>query len=209
VLQIICRHIISAVRIICQQNFLEINMLSDSIRIADIVDNLRRIFQVVHGQYKKAERVLGLTGPQIWAIKIIADAAPIKVSDIAARMYLHPATVGGILDRLEMRNLVLRTRSVEDRRVVHVDLTKKGRDLIRKSPEITQLLMVNSLEKLSPAKLQSVATGLEVLVDILGAQPAAAKSPQSTGVNVPAAKEKLKGMAHTALSSEHSKTKGE
>ena len=150
-------------------------MSSDSIRIADIVDNLRRIFQVVHGQFKKTERELGLTGPQIWAIKILADSAPIKVSDIAGRMFLHPATVGGILDRLEARNLVIRTRSVEDRRVVYVNLTEQGRELVLKSPEINHLLMVNGLEKLSPEKLQSVATGLEELVDILGEQSKSAK----------------------------------
>jgi MarR family transcriptional regulator, organic hydroperoxide resistance regulator len=171
-------------------------MPSDSNRIADIVDNLRRIFQVVHGQYKKAERVLGLTGPQIWAIKIIADAAPIKVSDIAARMFLHPATVGGILDRLEARNIVVRTRSVEDRRVVHVDLTEDGRELIRKSPEVTQLLMVTGLDKLSPGKLKSVATGLEELVDILGSQSISAKALHPTELNVPAAKDIKKNTTH-------------
>jgi DNA-binding MarR family transcriptional regulator len=171
-------------------NFLENNMPSDSIRIADIVDNLRRIFQVVHGQYKKAERVLGLTGPQIWAVKIIAEAAPIKVSDIAARMYLHPATVGGILDRLEARKLVVRTRSVEDRRVVHVDLTDEGRKLIRTSPEVTQLLMVTGLDRLPPGKLKSIATGLEELVDILGSQSLPAKSRQSREFTLPSAEVK-------------------
>ena len=181
-------------------------MPSDSVRIADIVDNLRRIFQVVHGQFKKAERVMGLTGPQIWAIKIIADSAPIKVSDIAVRMYLHPATVGGILDRLEVRDLVLRTRSDEDRRVVHVDLTKKGRKLMRDSPEITELLMVNGLEKLSPGKLKNVATGLEELIDILEVQTFSARSRHTSGVNMPAKQEKKKSVSHAARNAKRAGT---
>jgi DNA-binding MarR family transcriptional regulator len=78
-------------------------MTDKSITVAEITDNLRRVFQVVNELSKKAERETGLTGPQLWAIKVIAEAAPIKVSDLARRMYLHPATVVGILDRLEGR----------------------------------------------------------------------------------------------------------
>ena len=98
--------------------------------VADIIDNLRRVFQVIHEQSKKIERETSLTGPQLWAIKVIAESAPIKVSDLARRMYLHPATVVGILDRLEGRGLVTRKRSREDRRVVEIDLTAQGRFLV-------------------------------------------------------------------------------
>ncbi len=65
--------------------------------VSEIIDNLRRVFQVVNGQSKKAERETGLTGPQLWAIKTISQGAPIMVSEIARQMYLHPATVVGIL----------------------------------------------------------------------------------------------------------------
>ena len=71
--------------------------------VAEIIDNLRRVFQVVNEQSKKVCRETGLTGPQLWAIKVVAESAPIKVTDLARRMYLHPATVVGIVDRLEGR----------------------------------------------------------------------------------------------------------
>ena len=83
-------------------------MSKRSERVAEIIDNLRRVFQVVNEQSKKAEHETGLTGPQLWAIKTIAQEAPIMVSEIARRMYLHPATVVGILDRLEKQGLVVR-----------------------------------------------------------------------------------------------------
>ena len=52
-------------------------MLEKSEQIAEIIDNLRRVFQVVHGQSKKAERETGLTSPQLWTIKVIAEAGSI------------------------------------------------------------------------------------------------------------------------------------
>src|SRR5690242_7531610 len=94
--------------------------------VAEITDNLRRIFQVVNERSKRAERETGLTGPQIWSIKLIAEAGQLKITELARRMYLHPATVGGILDRLEAKGIVARTRSRSDRRVVKVDLTDEG-----------------------------------------------------------------------------------
>lgn len=138
--------------------------------ISDIINNLRRVFQVVNEQSKKAEHETGLTGPQLWAIRTIAQEAPIMVSEIARRMYLHPATVVGILDRLEKHGFIVRVRSTEDRRVVKVELTRKGRDLVKKAPEVAQGLLVSGLEKLGVKKLQNISAGLDQMVDILGAQ---------------------------------------
>lgn len=138
--------------------------------VAEIIDNLRRVFQVVNEQSKRAEKETGLTGPQLWAIKTIAQEAPIMVSEIARNMYLHPATVVGILDRLEKQGLVARTRSTEDRRVVRVELTGQGRALVKKAPEVAQGLLVAGLEKLGSGKLKNISQALDQMTEILGAQ---------------------------------------
>lgn len=153
--------------------------------ISEIIDNLRRIFQVVNEHSKKAERETGLTGPQLWAIKVISEEGPIKVSDIAHRMYLHPATVVGILDRLEVRGLAVRTRSTEDRRVVHVELSAQGKNLVKRSPEVAQGLLVKGLERLPAKQLQLISQGLDRMVDILGAQGIPPQLMHSPEVNSP------------------------
>ncbi len=153
--------------------------------VADIIDNIRRVFQAVNEYSKKAERETGLTGPQLWAIKVLADGTPLKVSELARRMYLHPATVVGIVDRLEGRELVTRTRSKEDRRVVEIELTERGRELVNQSPEVAQGLLVKGLETLSHEKLVHLEDGLEQLVGILGAQEIPPKLLLSSEVNTP------------------------
>src|SRR5512144_832875 len=154
--------------------------------VTEIIDNLRRVFQVVNEQSKKAERETGLTGPQLWAIKTISRESPIMVSEIARRMYLHPATVVGILDRLEKQGLVLRVRSTEDRRVVKVELTRQGRALVKKAPEVSQGLLVSGLEKIGTNKLKNISEGLDQMVDILGAQNIPPQLMLSPEVNKPA-----------------------
>lgn len=153
--------------------------------VADIIDNLRRVFQVVHERSKRAEQETGLTGSQLWAVKIVAESAPIKVSDLARFMYLHPATVVGIVDRLESRGLVQRKRSTTDRRVVEIALTAEGEEKVRQSPEVAQGLLIKGLETLDAKKLNTVAGGLEQLVHILGAEQIPPQLFLSTDVNGP------------------------
>jgi MarR family transcriptional regulator, organic hydroperoxide resistance regulator len=153
--------------------------------VAKIIDNLRRVFQVVNEQSKKAEHATGLTGPQLWAIKTIAQEAPIMVSEIARRMYLHPATVVGILDRLEKQGMVKRVRSTEDRRVVKVELSAQGQALVKKAPKVAQGLLVEGLEKLNAKKLINIAQGLDQMVGILGAQDIPPQLILSPEVNKP------------------------
>lgn len=160
-------------------------MAENSNKVSDIVDNIRRVFQVVTEHSKMAEKQTGITGPQLWAIKTIAEHAPIKGVDLARRMYLHPATVVGILDRLEARGLVLRVRSRVDRRVVEVELTDQGKVLAASAPDVAQGMLVKGLETLPQENLLKISVGLEELVRLLGAQEIAPRLMRSPEVNLP------------------------
>jgi len=145
-------------------------MKAKALVVAGIIDDIRRVFQVLTEQSKKAESATSLTSSQLWVIKILKETSPRKVSDLALRMYLHPATMVGLLDRLEAKGLVTRTRSEKDRRVVHIDLTDKGRELEIHSPEVVQTLLVHGLESLTAQKLALISEGLEQVVRILGVE---------------------------------------
>ena len=153
--------------------------------VAEIIDNIRRVFQVVNERSKRAEKDTGITGPQLWAIKTIAEFAPIKGAELARRMYLHPTTIVGILDRLEARGLVLKTRSKVDRRIVEVELTEEGKALVSDAPEGAQGMLVRGLETLPNEKLRRISDGLEELVAILGAKEVPPRLILSPEVNLP------------------------
>jgi DNA-binding MarR family transcriptional regulator len=156
--------------------------------ITDVLDNLRRVFKVVHRYSKRAEKIGGLTGPQVWAMKVLAESAPIRVTDLARRMYLHPSTVVGILDRLEQQSQVARTRSKKDHRVVTVSLTAKGRKTVSKVPQIAQGLLLKGLKELSDKDLLTTSEGLRQLVGILGVEGMPPPLLLSPEVNAPAGK---------------------
>lgn len=138
--------------------------------ISAVIDNLRRVFQVINEHSKTAEQTTGLTGPQLWALKMLANDAPLRVSDLARQMYLRPATVVGIVDRLEGKGLVTRTRSREDRRAVDLELTGMGVDVVAKAPEVAQAMLLKGLNELSDEQFLHVVEGMAQMVRILGAE---------------------------------------
>jgi MarR family transcriptional regulator, organic hydroperoxide resistance regulator len=153
--------------------------------IPKILDNVRRVFHILNEYSKKAERETGLTGPQLWTIKVMAENKPLRVLDLARLLYLHPSTVVGILDRLETRNLIERSRSKEDKRVVWVQLTDKGRELVESAPEVAQGLLVLGLEQLPWKTLIGINTSLTKLVEIFGVAEIPPRLILSAEVNMP------------------------
>jgi MarR family transcriptional regulator, organic hydroperoxide resistance regulator len=160
-------------------------MIDKKLVIAHTIDNLRRIFQILNEQSKKIEKETRLTAAQLWTIKVINEHKSIKVSDLANKLYLHPATVIGIIDRLEIHKLVKRRRSQDDRRVVWIELTSKGNNIIKSAPEVAQGLLVEGLEELSVKKMAEIDKSLRHLVKIFGAQKTPPKLILSTEVNLP------------------------
>jgi len=165
-------------------------MTAKSTLMSDIMDDIRRVFKAVNDQSKRAEHETGITGPQLWTIKVIAESSPINVKDLARRMFVHPATVVGIIDRLEVKGLVTRTRSKGDRRNVDIDLTDSGRELVAGSPEVAQGLLVKGLKSLSASELENLADCLRKLVKILHAQRLPPQLMVSPEVNLPRKRQK-------------------
>jgi len=145
-------------------------MVNKTEGMPEIIDNLRRIFQIITEYSKTAVQATGLTGPQLWTIKILTEHSPLRVSELAQHMYLRPATVVGILDRLEAKGLVTRTRSKEDRRAVDLRLTEAGQEIAAKAPEVAQALLLKGLAELSDQQFTSVEEGMKLMVQMLGAK---------------------------------------
>lgn len=76
----------------------------------------------------------GLTGPQLAVVKMLEPVGKLSLSELSERIRARNSTVTGIIDRMEREELVVRKRSDRDRRVVNIELTKKGRELAASIP---------------------------------------------------------------------------
>jgi DNA-binding MarR family transcriptional regulator len=69
---------------------------------------------------------VNLTHPQIHTLLYLGHDGPQTMGEVARRIGVTEKTFTGIVDRLEREGYLQRQRTTTDRRVVHVQLTKKG-----------------------------------------------------------------------------------
>jgi DNA-binding transcriptional ArsR family regulator len=75
-----------------------------------IVTAVRRIIRAVDLHSRDLLQNFGLTAPQLMTLRELARLEPVPVGVLSAAVHVSQATMTGILDRLEQRGLVQRTR---------------------------------------------------------------------------------------------------
>ncbi len=99
---------------------IEQEALLNLLRIGDQLDNrLSRLFR---------EHGLTLSRFNLLRNLILADR-PLTCGEMGQRMLQVVPAITSLVDHLEQQGLVERTRSAEDRRVIHVRITEAGRRL--------------------------------------------------------------------------------
>ncbi len=140
------------------------------VAISEVMQSLRRIFKAIQDYSHEVSNKFGITGPQLWALKTISQSESLSLSELSKRMYLHPSTITGVVDRLEKKGFVVRIRDKKDRRVISVRLTSKGRQLSKGTPNPIQGKMIYGLRKLKAEELNSIYNSASKLVKIMEAQ---------------------------------------
>jgi DNA-binding MarR family transcriptional regulator len=114
-----------------------------------------------------------LTTHQYNVLRILRGSHPARLacSDIAERMIERDPDITRLVDRLETRGLVKRSRSRQDRRVVEVGITDKGLTLVRGLDGHVQRLPKALLGQLGVERARQLATLLEAVIADLGTFP--------------------------------------
>lgn len=146
-----------------------------------ILSALRRISRAVDLHSRELARTYGLTAPQLVCLRELDRGGELLSGQLARAVSLSPATVTGILDRLERRHLVLRERRPEDKRQILLRLTEEGRRLARAAPLPLHERFRRRLARLSAAKRREIEETLLELVDMMEASEIEAAPLLTTG----------------------------
>jgi DNA-binding MarR family transcriptional regulator len=116
----------------------------------------------------------GLTLSQYALLEGLHGRRAARVQELAAGAGISASTATRILDALERRGIVRRTRSVEDRRAVSVSLTELGSRLLRAERDWLrgrQRAFYASLPQAEQELAPDLLLRLAVLIDELAAGP--------------------------------------
>lgn len=97
---------------------------------------IRQIIRAADRQSRLLEETHGLTSPQIATLRAIRRVGSASTGRLAQDVRLSQPTITGILDRLERKGFITRSRSAEDRRSIFVSLTPDGLQAIDALPSV-------------------------------------------------------------------------
>jgi DNA-binding MarR family transcriptional regulator len=137
--------------------------------ISETMKSLPRIFEAIRDYSKNVSAKFGITGPQLRVLETIAQDGSLPLGELSRKMYLHPSTISGVIDRLEDKRYVARVRdsNTGDRRIINVQLTLKGKRLVSKAPNPIQGKMLYGLRKLKKGELNIIHQSVQKLVEII------------------------------------------
>lgn len=118
---------------------------------------------------KKLQKLAGLTVPQLVVMQAVHDEEELTVSEVARRVSLSQGTVTSMLQRLELKGLVRREKSVEDRRKLKIALTELGQQKLGNAPELLQEEFVARFEELAGWEQKMLIAALERIAGIMDA----------------------------------------
>jgi len=139
-------------------------------QIRRIIYQVRRLMQAGYQYTKELNKNYQVSAPQLNYLLALNEAGPLPPSQIARHIMVKSSTVTGVIDRLEYKGLVKRTRNSPDRRVITIELTDAGRTLAQHAPPPIQQKIVDGLKRLQPDQLELVAHYLEMLTHMLDVQ---------------------------------------
>jgi DNA-binding MarR family transcriptional regulator len=133
----------------------------------DIVSSIRWLVRTVDHEDQSVGREFGLTSAQSCLISTLAAHGPLSSADLSRHMFVTAANITGIVDRLESKDLVHRTRQTGDRRVVLVSLTDAGRELGKLLPDPIERRLSLALTDMPPEQVQEFSSTLQKLLHLL------------------------------------------
>ena len=114
-----------------------------------------------------------LTASQYNVLRILRGSHPkaLTAGEIGERTIAREPDITRLVDRLDARGLVKRARSEQDRRVVEVEITGKGLELLRELEPHSQRMPRALIGHVAPRKLRQLSKLLAEVLDGMGTYP--------------------------------------
>jgi DNA-binding MarR family transcriptional regulator len=118
---------------------------------------------------RESQRIGQLSFAQLGLLHGLAGRSECSARQLAEHSDLSPATVTQMLEHLEAAGLVTRTRSEQDRRVVHTVLTEQGAAVVENRHRDMEKRWTAALGEFSVDELATASTILGRIADMLEA----------------------------------------
>jgi DNA-binding MarR family transcriptional regulator len=148
----------------------------DAQRLHDLMIALGR-FRTLRDPLADSVEELAFTAPQIHTLYWLGVEGPLPMGEVAGHCGITDKTITGVVDRLEREGYVQRVRDERDRRVVRVQLSKKGATTFRRFQTGLLQRLTRFLSMLEPADRSHLLQILERLLANVASRASGAEAP--------------------------------
>jgi DNA-binding MarR family transcriptional regulator len=135
-------------------------------RFEDFVSYLPRIHKRLFSGCEVFED-LNMTSSQYHALQVLSQQSEWRMSDLSASLHVSAGSLTTMINRLTDLELVDRTRSVADRRVVTVAISDKGRKVLTEGSKHMRATMAALLATISAEDRHKLNSTLEQMNEIV------------------------------------------
>ena len=140
--------------------------------IAGLLRQWREVMAAARPRWSAAD----LTFTQLRALSVIGRRKAVRVSDLAEELAVGLAAASSLVDRMVQRQFITRHSDPDDRRIVLLELSSRGRGLLERLERGRMEQFGKLIERMTPAEREALATTLRAFVR-LGAEYGAHKEP--------------------------------
>lgn len=113
----------------------------------------------IKGRYK-------ISALEMEILQFVIQQGPQKMKSIAEHFHIKLSTLTSIIDKSEQSKILKRVNSKEDRRVVYLDASKKGRAIFDNYRTFIKELVLKMQESLHPQKFELFVESIETFTDV-------------------------------------------
>ena len=125
---------------------------------------LTKARNMVTAEMDAALKDLGISSQQMGILLSLTCGAAATPFELSKLLGIDTGLMTRMLDKLESKGLLKRSRSADDRRVVNLTLTEKGEEVAARIPEIAPQVLNARLRKFTKAEFEELRRLLQKFI---------------------------------------------
>ena len=119
----------------------------------------------------------GTTMTQLRVMHLIRQKYEPSTGELAADLHIRPATLTGLADRLEQKNLIKRWSDTNDRRVVRIGLTAEGEQLLDDAAAAGRASLDAIFTRMTAGEVEAFTRAVSAFADAAAEAPIVEDTP--------------------------------
>jgi DNA-binding MarR family transcriptional regulator len=138
-------------------------MLTSATRAADLADRLHSAAIHVLRRVAREDVASGLGAPALSALSVVVFGGPLSLGRLAEAERVRPPTMTRTVQGLESAGLIRREQDPADKRVVNIEATRKGIEVLQAARARRVAALASSLEGLGEGDLGTLERAADLL----------------------------------------------